>query len=83
MDARGYQRVPDVGVIALINLNDVFSRVKLLSYPCWSGQKRVSRHPTTEDYQLVWIHQEVEITFDCQHQQLLFRSADGEQTKRL
>jgi hypothetical protein len=53
MDARGYQPVPEVGVIALINLNDVFSRVKLLSYPCWLGQKRASRHPTTEDYQLV------------------------------
>lgn len=53
MDARGHQPVPDVGVIALINLNDVFSRVKLLSYPCWLGHKRASRHPTTEDYQLV------------------------------
>jgi transposase len=53
MDARGYQSVPDVGVIALINVNDVFSRVKLLSYPCLLGKKRASRHPTTEDYQLV------------------------------
>jgi transposase len=53
MDARGYQRVPAVGVIALINVNDVFSRVKLLSHPCWLGDKRASRHPNTEDYQLV------------------------------
>ena len=34
MDARGHQSVPDVGVIALINVNDVFSRVKLLSDRC-------------------------------------------------
>jgi transposase len=52
-DARGYQPVPEVGVIALINVNDVFSRVKLFSYPCWLGKKRASRHPTTQDYQLV------------------------------
>jgi transposase len=53
MDARGYERIPGVGVVALINLNDVFSRVKLMSYPCWLGAERVQRHPTTEDYQLV------------------------------
>ena len=53
MDARGYQRIPDVGVVALINVNDVFSKVKVLSYPCWLGKQRASRHPTTEDYQLV------------------------------
>lgn len=40
-------------MIALINVNDVFSKVKLLSYPCCLGQRRTSRHPTTEDYQLV------------------------------
>ncbi len=53
MDALGYSHVPDVGVITLINLNDVASKVKLLSYPCWLGDKRAIRHPTTEDYQLV------------------------------
>lgn len=53
MDAKGHQRVEAVGVISLINLNDVFSKVKLLSYPCWLGEKRATRHPTTEDYQLV------------------------------
>lgn len=53
MDARGYQYMPEVGVIALINLSDIFSRVKLLSYPCYLGQQRASRHPTTEDYQVV------------------------------
>ena len=53
MDARGYQWVPEVGVIALINVNDVFSKVKVMSYPCWLGEKRATRHPTTADYQLV------------------------------
>ncbi len=53
MDARGHQRVPEVGVTALINVNDVFSKVKLMSYPCWLGKQRATRHPTTEDYQLV------------------------------
>jgi len=53
MDAQGYAKVPDVGVINLINLNDRFSRVKLLSYPCWLGERRASRHPNTADYQLV------------------------------
>jgi len=53
MDACGYQRVPEVGLISLINLNDVYSRVKLMSYPCQVGQQRATRHPTTADYQLV------------------------------
>ena len=52
IDARGHQLVPDVGVIALININDVFSRARLLSYPGWVGEKRISRHLNTEDYQL-------------------------------
>jgi len=54
MDARGYARVPQVGVITLIHLNDRFSKVKLMSYPCWLGEKRASRHPTTLDYQMVF-----------------------------
>lgn len=53
MDARGCEQIPGVGVVALINLNDVFSRVKVMSYPCWLGAERVQRHPTTADYQLV------------------------------
>jgi len=53
MDARGYQKVAGVGVVALINLTDSFSRAKLISYPCWLGEKRASRHPLTADYQLV------------------------------
>jgi transposase len=51
LDARGYSQVPDVGVISLINLNDRFSHLRLLSYPCWLGTRRCERHPNTEDYQ--------------------------------
>jgi transposase len=54
LDARGYEKVPDVGVVALLNMNDRFSRVKVLSYPCWLGDQRASRHPTTEDYQMAF-----------------------------
>jgi hypothetical protein len=53
MDARGYEKIAQAGVISLININDVFSKVKLISYPCWLGEQRASRHPTIEDYQLV------------------------------
>jgi transposase len=52
MDARGYQYIPDIGMIALINLNDRFSHVRLLSYPCQLGEKRVIRHANTADYQV-------------------------------
>jgi hypothetical protein len=51
MDAQGYQFIPDVGQVSLINLNDWESHLRLLSYPCWLGEKRVQRHPRTEDYQ--------------------------------
>jgi hypothetical protein len=53
MDARGHEKVPDAGVIALININDVFSKVKVMSYPCWLGKQCAKRHPAMEDYQLV------------------------------
>lgn len=53
MDARGYQRVPDIGMITLVNLSDRFSKVKILSYPFKLGEKRASRHLNTADYQLV------------------------------
>jgi transposase len=52
MDSRGQEYVPDVGVIALIDLSDEF-KVKVISYPCLVGQKRATRRPRTEDYQLV------------------------------
>jgi hypothetical protein len=54
LDARGHGRVPEVGVVALLNMNDRLSRVKVLSYPCWLGDQRASRHPTTEDYQMAF-----------------------------
>lgn len=54
LDARGYEKIPHVGVVTLLNLNDRFSKVKLLSYPCWLGEQRAGRHPTTEDYQLAF-----------------------------
>lgn len=54
LDACGQERVPGVGVVTLINLNDRFSKVKLLSYPCWLGSHHACRHPTTEDYQLAF-----------------------------
>ena len=53
MDSRGQEMVPDVGIIALINLSDEFSKARVISYPCLVGQKRATRRPRTEDYQLV------------------------------
>ena len=53
MDSRGQEYVLHVGMIALINLSDMFSKVKVRSYPCLVGQKRATRRPRTEDYQLV------------------------------
>jgi transposase len=52
MDARGEERVEGVGLVMLIDLNDRLSHVRLLSYPCWVGDQRVTRGPTTADYQL-------------------------------
>lgn len=51
MDAQGYQFIPGVGQVSLINLNDRGSHVRLLSYPCWLGDTRVQRHAHTADYQ--------------------------------
>lgn len=53
IDARGHEYIPDVGVVELINLNDCYSRSRLLSYPCLLGQHRLSRRANTEDYQLI------------------------------
>jgi transposase len=53
MDARGYSRIEDVGVVALVNLNDRCSCARLLSYPVWLGKTRCQRHPDTQDYQTV------------------------------
>lgn len=51
MDAQGYQFIPEVGQVTLINLNDRGSHLRLISYPCWLGNKRVERHANTGDYQ--------------------------------
>lgn len=48
MDAKGNEKVAGVGYVALINVNDRYSRARLLSYPCALG--RAQSHPTTEDY---------------------------------
>lgn len=53
MDARGHEKIPKVGVVSLINVNDVFSKVKIMSYPCWLGQTRLTHSPKKEDYQVV------------------------------
>ena len=52
LDAYGAMPVPAVGMISLLDLNDCFSHVKLLSFPCWVGERRASRHPDTADYLL-------------------------------
>ena len=51
LDARGYEKIPDVGMVTLIHLNDRYTHARLLSYPCWLGQTSVERHAKTEDYQ--------------------------------
>jgi transposase len=52
LDACGYQAVPEVGQISLIHLNDRVSHLRLLSHPCWLGERHAQRRPTTPDYQL-------------------------------
>jgi hypothetical protein len=54
VDAQGPAYVPRVGAISLINLCDVYSKVKLASYACLVGKRRATGKPTTEDYQLVF-----------------------------
>lgn len=48
MDAQGVVEVPDLGSVSLINIGDVFSRLKVDSFPCLETSK-----PNTSDYQLV------------------------------
>ncbi len=45
--------MPDTSIVTLINLNDRYSRGRLLSYPCWLGSQRVERLPATKDHKLV------------------------------
>lgn len=51
MDARGYDKIPDIGFVSLIDLNDRYTHARILSYPCSLGRERVERHPQREDYQ--------------------------------
>jgi len=48
VDAQGVIKVPDLGSVSIININDLFSRLKVDSFPCLH-----SSHPDTLDYQLV------------------------------
>jgi hypothetical protein len=51
MDARGYEKLPEIGFVSLIDINDTFSRTRVMSYPVCMGEKRIERYPCTEDYQ--------------------------------
>jgi Helix-turn-helix domain len=47
MDAQGAIKVPELGPVSVINITDLFSRVKVGSLPCLNPA-----HPSTQDYQL-------------------------------
>jgi len=48
MDAQGVIKVPQLGSVSVINISDLFSRLKIESYPCLD-----TSHPRSLDYQLV------------------------------
>lgn len=48
MDAQGVIKVPRLGSVSVINISDLFSRLKIESYPCLN-----TSHPRSLDYQLV------------------------------
>jgi transposase-like protein len=48
VDAQGVIKVPDLGSVSIININDLFSRLKVDSFPCLD-----TSHPNTLDHQLV------------------------------
>jgi transposase len=48
MDAQGVVKVVGLGSVSVINVSDLFSRVKVDSFPCLG-----TSHPNTQDYQLV------------------------------
>jgi hypothetical protein len=48
MDAQGVVKVSGLGSVSVINISDLFSRVKVDSFPCLG-----TSHPNTQDYQLV------------------------------
>jgi hypothetical protein len=47
MDTQGVVRVPELGPVSIINITDLFSRVKVESSPCLETSQ-----PSTQDYQL-------------------------------
>jgi transposase len=53
MDAKGHEAIPTLGLVSLIDVNDVHSHARLASYPCWVGHERVEHTPNMADYQLV------------------------------
>ena len=48
MDAQGVVKVSGLGSVSVINISDLFSRVKVDSFPCLD-----TSHPNTHDYQLI------------------------------
>lgn len=48
MDAKGVVKVPSLGQVSVINIGDLYSRLKVDSFPCLG-----TSHPSTPDYQLV------------------------------
>jgi hypothetical protein len=48
MDAQGVVKVSGLGSVSIININDLFSRMKVDSFPCLN-----TSHPNTLDYQVV------------------------------
>lgn len=51
MDASGATKVPQIGLVALINISDCASRLRAMSYPVIAGKKRTTHNPDTADYQ--------------------------------
>lgn len=52
LDARGEEYIPEVGVIALLDVKDICSRARLMSFPAVLGKRRRQHHPNTEDYMM-------------------------------
>ena len=48
MDAQGALEIPGLGQVSIINIGDVYSRMKVESLPCVG-----TSHPDTQDYQLI------------------------------
>jgi transposase len=48
VDAQGVIKMPELGSVSIINIKDLFSRLKVDSFPCLD-----TSHPATPDYQLV------------------------------